>query len=287
MNQLPFSQQVQVIALLVEGMSLRSIHRLTGIHRDTILRLSIAVGEACDRLHDATMRNLQPACLQFDEQWTFIHTKQRRLKTDDPDEYGSTYLWLAFDPQSKAILSYHVGKRTGADALVLVRDLHSRLLNRPQISTDGFEVYVDAIREVFGARGADYGMIVKDANFAKEVVFGEPDLEQISTSLLERCNLTVRMQLRRHARRTNAHSKKIEHHRSAVALHFAFYHFCRVHETLRVTPAMELDLTDHVWSVGELIEEARGIPTPDPLPSPPVRRPPRLRVIQGGRGRTA
>ena len=287
MNQLPLPRQVQIVTLLTEGMSLRAIHRLTHVHRDTILRLSITVGEACDRLHDALMRDLQPAFLQLDEQWTFIHTKQRRLKTDDPDEYGSAYLWLAFDPQSKAVLSYHVGKRTAADALVLVRDLHSRLLNHPQISTDGFEVYVDAIREVFGVRGADYGMIVKDANFTKEVVFGEPDLEQVSTSLIERCNLTTRMQLRRHARRTNAHSKLLANHRTAVALHFAFYHFCRVHETLRVTPAMELGLTDHIWSVAELIEEARGMQAPDPPPAQPVRRPPRLRVIQGGRGRTA
>ena len=139
---------------------------------------------------------------------------------------------------------------------------------------------------MFGVRGADYAMVVKEANFAKEVIFGDPDLEQASTSLIERCNLTTRMQLRRHARRTNAHSKRLANHRTAVALHFAFYHWCRVHETLRITPAMELGLTDHIWSVAELIEEARGIQAPDP-PAQPVRRPPRLRVIQGGRGRTA
>ena len=166
---------------------------------------------------------------------------------------------------------------------MLLRDLHGRLVNRPQLNSDGFRPYADAIAVVFGPQSVDYGMIVKDANMRKTAVFGDPDLEQISTSLIERVNLTTRMGLRRHARRTNAHSKRLANHRAAIALHFAFYHWCRVHETLQVAPAMELGVTDHIWSVGELIETAQASRAPDPAP----RSRPRLRVIQGGRGRTA
>lgn len=281
MNQISLARQVQVVALLTEGMSIWSIHRLTGIHRDTISRLGLTLGHACDRLHNALFRDLHVPLIQLDEQHTFVHTRQKNRKPDDPEEYGDAWLWLAFDPASKVVLSYHAGKRTAEDAEVLVRDLHGRLLNRPQLNSDGFRPYADAIATVFGQYAVDYGMIVKDANFEKQVVFGDPDLEQISTSLLERVNLTTRMQLRRHARRTNAHSKRLLHHRAAVALHFAVYHLCRVHMTLRVTPAMELQLTDHVWSIGELIETAQGSRPPDPAPTPRER--PRLRLIRGGK----
>ena len=187
--------------------------------------------------------------------------------------------WLAFDPLTKVVVSYHLGKRTAENARALLTDLRGRILNRPQLTTDGFNAYVDAVDEVFGPE-VDYAMVIKEANFQKIVHQGDPDLEQVSTSLLERCNLTVRMQLKRHARRTNAHSKTLAHHRAAVALHFAFYHFCRVHETLRVTPAMELKLTDHVWSVGELMEHAQAGQAP--AKPAPLRRG-ILRVIQGGK----
>ena len=282
MNRLPFPQQVQVISLLTEGMSIAAISRLTDIHRDTIMRLGARIGTACDQLHDRTMRDLQIPILQLDEQWSFVQKKQANRRPDSPPEQGDCYLWLAFDPVSKVVVSYHAGKRAYEDALLLIRDLHGRLLNQPQLNSDGFWPYADAIAAVFGRYAVDYGMIVKDANFEKQVVFGEPDVDQISTSLIERVNLTTRMQLRRHARRTNAHSKQLANHRAAVALHLSFYNFVRVHETLRVTPAMELGLTNHVWSVRELMEAAQASPEPSPA-QPTPRRPPRLRLIQGGK----
>lgn len=284
MNRLSLSRQVQIISLLTEGMSLRSIHRLTGVHRDTILRLSIRIGTACDRLHNATMRDLEVPFVQLDEQWVFIHTKRKHLHAQSPPDHGDAFVWLAFDPRSKVVLSYVVGKRTYDEARAILTDLRRRLLNRPQLSTDALRAYPEMIGQVFGQHDVDYGMVVKEANFEKQVVYGDPDLDEISTSLLERCNLTTRMQLRRHTRRTNAHSKLLANHRTAVALHFAFYHFCRVHMTLRVTPAMELGVTNHIWSVGELIERATASSGPAPAPTPPPpREPPRLRVIEGGK----
>jgi len=280
MHQLSLARQVQVVSLLTEGVSERGIARLTGIHRDTIRRLNLQVGEACHRLHDATFRDLHVPFIQIDETWGFIHTKQYNLKPDDPAEHGDTYLWLALDPQSKVILSYRIGKRTSAVAKDILRDLRGRVLNRPQITTDGYVGYIDAVEEAFGT-DVHYAQVIKEAGFLKQVHQGQPDLEQVSTSLLERCNLTVRMQMRRHARRTNAHSKTWTHHHAAVALHLAFYHWCRVHETLRVTPAMELGRANHVWSVAELIETAQAIRAPQP--TPPVRTRPQLRVIRGGK----
>ena len=281
MHQLPVPQQVQIIALLTEGTSIRSISRLMDIHRDTVMRCGARIGAACDRLHDQVMRNLQIPLLQIDETWAFVQKKQKHVQPDSPPEQGDCYLWLAFDPLTKVVVSYHLGKRTAENARALLTDLRGRILNRPQLTTDGFNAYVDAVDDVFGSE-VDYAMIVKEAGFRKQVHQGDPDLELVSTSLLERCNLTVRMQLKRHARRTNAHSKTLAHHRSAVALHFAFYHFCRVHETLRVTLAMELGVTDHIWSVGELMEHAQAGQVPAPS-EPLLRGWPRLRVIRGGK----
>lgn len=280
MNQLSLEHQVQVLALLTEGMAIRAIARLTGIHRDTIMRLSLTVGQACDRLHDAAMRDLRIPYLQLDETWSFIQKKQHNRKPDSPPEHGDCWLWLAFAPQSKVIVSYLIGRRVSENAKRLLADLRRRVVGRPQITSDGYSPYVDAVEAAFGA-DVHFAQLVKEAGFLKQVHQGNPDLDEVSTSLLERCNLTVRMQMRRHARRTNAHSKTVDGHQAAVALHIAFYHWCRVHETLRVTPAMELGLTNHIWSVAELIERAQETPAPAP-PQPPRERP-RLRLIQGGK----
>ena len=280
MNQLSFEKQVRIVALLSEGISIHSIHRLTGVHRDTVGRLSLRLGEACHRLHDSLFQKLYIPFIQMDEQHSFVKIKSKNLTPEHTDpEVGDTWLWLAFDPASKVVASYHVGNRTDEDALTLVRDVHSRLLNRPQISTDGFEVYGNAIRSVYGTQDIDYAMIVKEDNYKKVAVFGNPDMEQVSTSLLERTNLTTRMGLRRHARRTNAHSKRLANHRAAIALHFGNYHFCRVHETLQVTPAMEIGIADHVWPVGELIQRALAAPAQEPPPRPPRPKRPRLYVV--------
>lgn len=280
MNCLPFPQQVQIISLLTEGCSLRSIAHLLDISRETVARWGERIGVACDRLHNTMMQNLQVPFIEIDEQWAFIHTRQQKVKDHDPAFYGDCYLWLAIDPMSKVAISYLLGKRTGENAKALLCDVRRRVINRPQITTDAFNAYPDAVDEAFGI-DVHYVAVTKEANFLKTVHQGEPDLDRANTTFVERINLTTRMQLRRHARRTNAHSKTLQHHQAAVALHFGFYHFCRVHETLRVTPAMELGLTDHIWSIGELIEQAQACPeTPPPVVS---HERPRLRLIQGGK----
>ena len=287
MNRLPFPQQVRVISLLTEGNSIRATERLTGVHRDTIMRLSQRVGEACHRLHHAAMRNLHVRFLELDETWGFIRKKQHNLQDHDPAEFGDAYLWMGLDAQTKLIVSYLVGKRTGENARALLADLRGRVINRPQITTDAFHVYEEAVAVTFGS-DVDYVMMNKKAG-TYPIRRGQPDLTQVTTNHIERCNLNVRTGLRRHTRRTSGHSKKLEHHRAAVALTIAHYNWVRIHEALCVTPAMELGLTDHVWSVAELIREAEATP-PDlePLPSPPPfprpgRRPFQLRVIHGGR----
>lgn len=279
-NQLPLPKQVQIISLLTEGMSIAAIYRVTGISRDTIRRLSRIVGDGCDRLHDRMMRNLQVPFIEIDETWDFIQKRQHNVKDHHPPEQGDCYLWLAIDPVSKVVISYLLGKRTAENARALLRDVRRRVINRPQITTDGFNVYPDAVDEAFGTE-VDYASVTKEANFAKTVHQGNPDLSRANTTFIERCNLTVRMHLRRHTRRTNAFSKTMEGHRTAIALHFAFYHWCRIHESLRVTPSIELGLTNHVWSIEELIETALATPDTEPLPEVAWR--PRLRVIQGGR----
>ena len=289
MNRLPFQQQIRIIGLLVEGNSIRGIERITGHHRDSIMKLGRRVGEACHRLHNDRMQNLQPLCLQLDETWSFVNTKQHNITEQSPPEHGDCYLWLALDADRKAVVGYHVGKRQMADAIIFLRDLRSRVINRPQITTDGYVAYVEAVEDAFG-REVDYAMLKKQMNGAdgpvfgitKEVQIGDPDLEKVSTSYIERANLTVRMHLRRCARRTNAYSKKHGHHVAAIALHLAYYNWVRVHESLRVTPAMELGLTDHVWSIAELMEEAKAAPPITPVP-PPIQQPVRLRVLKGGR----
>ena len=296
MSQLSFPDQVRVISLLTEGNSLRATARLTGIHRTTIMHLAERIGDACERLHHARMRDLQVPCLQLDETWSFVRVKQKNLQDHHAAEHGDCYLWLALDADRKALVGFHVGKRAAEDAKRFVADLRGRVINRPQITTDGYIAYVDAIEEAFGTE-VDYAMLKKKTpgldspvfGISKEVRQGDPDLDKVSTAYVERANLTVRMHLRRCARRTNAHSKKIGPHRAAIALHIAFYNWAKIHESLRVTPAMELGLTDHVWSIAELMREALATPLdlPPLMQPPPVPRPDRqpfkLRVIRGGK----
>lgn len=286
-SRLAFPDQVRLISLLTEGNSLRGTARLSGTHRTTIMQLAERVGLACDRLHHARMRDLQVSCLQLDETWSFVNTKQKNLQDHNPVEHGDCYLWIALDADRKAIISYRVGKRAAEDANRFVADLRGRVVNRPQITTDAYLPYEAAVTEAFGG-DVDYVMMNKKAG-TYPVQRGQPDLTQVTTNHIERQNLTIRMHLRRCARRTNAHSKKIGPHRAAIALHIAFYNWCRVHETLRVTPAMEVGLTDHVWSIAELLREALATP----LDLPPLRQPPsfprpdrqpfKLRVIRGGK----
>ncbi len=297
MNVLSFDRQVRVISALVEGCSLRATQRLTGANRETVGNLAVSVGERCAALHDVLMCNLRSSVLELDEIWAFIGKKQKRICPADPLEMGDSYTYIGLDANRKAIVSYAVGKRDAATTDAFARDLRSRVLGRPQITTDGFAPYVEAILQAFGD-DVDYSMLIKQYGHtgqedqrryspprcmgAKKVwIAGDPDYGKTSTSYVERGNLTIRMQVRRFTRLTNAFSKRLRHHRAAVALHVCWHNFCRVHETLRTTPAIAVGVADHVWSVAELVEMALSIipmeppetPAPAVLAPRPARRP--------------
>jgi IS1 family transposase len=271
MNILRREKQEAAIAALVEGSSIRSVERMTGVHRDTIMRLGIRVGEGCANLMDTYMRNLKCENVQVDEIWTFTGKKQRHLKdTDNLEELGDQWVFVALDADSKLIPAYLVGKRTGENAQAFIADLSNRLKNRVQLSSDSMSAYPEAVDAAFGAN-VDYGQLVKAyeaeplgpgrysppecVRADRIVISGAPKYFKISTSYVERQNLTMRMQMRRFTRLTNAFSKKLENLKAAVALHFAHYNFVRIHKKLRVTPAMEAGITDHLWSISELMQE--------------------------------
>ncbi|MEP9388954.1 transposase [Mesorhizobium sp. KR9-304] len=273
MNILPQDRQVAVISALIEGCSIRATERMTETHRDTVMRLGARIGRGCAALHDMMFRDLNINQLQFDELWAYIGKKQKRVKRDDDPTKGDCYTFLALDPLDKAIISYRVGKRTGETTLDFVRDVRARVLGMPFITSDAFPAYEPAIRAVFGP-GVHYTQIVKTyvneppvnaarryspgaiVKVAKERVFGAMPEFMASTSHVERVNLSVRMGSRRFTRLTNGYSKKVENHEAAVALFVAHYNLCRVHESLKMTPAMALGLTDRLWSVAELIDVA-------------------------------
>ena len=294
MNILPMDKQIAAISMLCEGLSIRSVHRLTGIHRDTIGDLLLKVGAGCEAVHNATFRNIKADQIQIDELWAFIGKKQRRLTPADPIERGDCYSFLALDALGKAILAYRTGKRDGDTARAFLTDLRSRVVGSPILSSDGLPAYEGLVAEIFGNR-VHYGQIVKryvgephkDAarryspgvvvDVERTAVLGFPPRFLIGTSHIERANLTVRMSQRRFTRLTNAYSKRFENHSAAVALFVAHYNFCRVHQTLRVTPAMELGIADTVWPAAMLIERAEAMRT-----LPPGRQVGRFRVIDGG-----
>lgn len=291
MNVLPRDKQVAVIAALTEGLSIRSTERLTDVHRDTIMRLAVKVGEGCAALHDRLMRNLNVNTIEADEIWSFISKKQKRVGETDNPEFGDCYAYIAMDASRKAIISYEMGKRTNATTFAFARDLRARVLNRPQITTDGFKPYIEAIELAFGS-DCDYAQLIKEyasdavqSDAARryspsrvigsdvEVIMGNPDPAKISTSYVERTNLTIRMQMRRFTRLTNAFSKNPRNHRAAFALFVAWYNLVRVHETLRMTPAMAMGIANHVWTIGELVDAALAS-EPEPQPTPPASRKP-------------
>jgi IS1 family transposase len=261
---------VLALNLLVEGNSIRSTERLTGLHRDTILDLLVLAGERCERLMDERMRGFRPKAIEADEIWSFVGKKEGRLgEADNGYVLGDQYTFVSMDADTKLIISYRVGKRNSEDGFAFVCDLSERVDGRVQITTNGWQPYISAIEEYFGGR-ADFARVVKVYGTSLQggrawyrpvrvmgavhtVMSGRPDPERISTSFIERQNLTIRMQSRRFTRLTNAFSKKLDNMKAAVALHFAHYNFCRAHRTLKVIPAMEGGLADHVWSIQELI----------------------------------
>ena len=269
MNILNADKQEMIIGALVEGSSIRSTERMTGVHRDTIMRLLVKAGGSCEKIMNAEMRNLSCKNIEVDEVWSYVGKKQRHVGLEDnPNEVGDFYTFIALDADTKLVPVYKVGKRDIYTAQIFMRDLSSHLTNRIQLSSDKFKAYVEAVEVGFGG-DVDYGQIVKSyeaepigpgrysppkvVSTTKSTIVGYPDPSKISTSYVERQNLTVRMQMRRFTRLTNAFSKKLDNMKAAVALHFAHYNFVRVHGTLRITPAMTAGLTDHIWTLEELM----------------------------------
>jgi IS1 family transposase len=270
-NILSKDKQLLVIAALAEGSSIRSIERITGVHRDTIMRLGVRVGEGCARLLDDRMRNLSCTNLQFDEIWGFVGKKQRRVLEDDSPDYGDVWTFCAIDAETKLVPSHRVGKRDLVTAKAFVSDVAERMKNRVQISSDGLRAYVDSVEQVFGT-DVDYAQIIKtyiaDGNQSPErkyspprigsvetyVMMGNPNADLISTSYVERLNATTRLHMRRLTRLTLAFSKKLDNFKAAVALHFAYYNFVKIHGTIRCTPAMAAGVEKSLWTVGDLVE---------------------------------
>lgn len=270
MNRTPLARRTQIINCLVEGNSIRSTERMTDTHRDTIMRLMVEVGNGCAELANEQMRELPCQRIEVDEIWSFVRIKQNRIAPGtDRSKIGDQWTFVAIDPETKLVPAYLIGKRTRDTAIAFMTDLSERLANRVQLSSDSLRSYVDAVDQAFGAN-IDYGQIVKfydtspigPGRYApprvtgarRTVVAGTPDQKRISTSMIERQNLTMRMNMRRFTRLTNAFSKKLENLQAAVALHFAHYNLIRLHKTLRVTPAMAAGVTNRVWSLEELVE---------------------------------
>lgn len=274
MNRLDQSARARIISCLVEGNSIRATVRITGFAKNTVAKLLVEMGEACAAYHNANVRNVPSKRVQCDEIWSFVGAKQKNVSMEQmEDGMGDVWTWTAIDADTKLIVSYLVGQRGAAWARSFMEDLASRVSTRIQITTDGHRAYAEAVEGAFGM-DVDYAMLIKlygsdayDRRYSTgecigtqtAIVTGSPDPNHISTSYVERQNLTMRMSMRRFTRLTNAFSKKIENHEAAIALHFMHYNFCRVHKTLRVTPAMEVGLADHVWSIAELVAL---LPTP-------------------------
>jgi len=269
-NRLSIERRTQIIGALVEGNSIRSVERMTGTHRDTVMRLGFEVGKGCHELMFKKMRNLHCERVECDEIWSYVRKKQNQLKPGESVRAGDFWTFVAIDPQTKLVPCYLTGKRTLENATMFMRDLERRLDNRPQISTDGLPSYIRAVEDAFGSQ-VDYGQVVKfyDAEpvgpgryappkvskVEKEAIEGTPDMRTLSTSIVERQNHNMRMSIRRFTRLTNGFSKKLDNLKGAVALHFAHYNMVRIHRTLRVTPAMAAGVESKLWTLQELVEE--------------------------------
>ena len=270
MYKLPVARRAQVLHLLVGGNSLRATSRLADVAFNTVAKLFVDTGRACADYQDRILRNLPCKRLQLDEIWSFVYAKAKNVPgaKSAPNNAGDVWTWVAIDADTKLVPSWHIGGRDGYIAEVFVRDLASRLANRVQITTDGHRPYLEAVETAFGA-DIDYAMLQKIygpssetekryspaecIGIQKRVIEGNPDPAHISTSFVERQNLTMRMSIRRFTRLTNAFSKKLENHAHSVALHYMHYNFARLHKTLRVTPAMAAGVTDRVWDVKDIV----------------------------------
>ena len=272
MNITPKEKQIQVLNALIEGCSIRSTERMTGVHRDTIMRLLVKTGDKCQKIMDKYLKGFHSRRIQVDEIWTFVKKKENRLKGEERfnENLGDQYIFVAIDADTKLVPCFTMGKRTAETTLKFIWELKEKLEGngRVQLTSDGFNAYITAIEEAFGA-DIDFAQLIKVfasdytepgrysppqvTEVLSKIINGIPDPKHICTSFVERQNLTMRMQMRRSTRLTNAFSKKIENLKAALSLHFAWYNFGRIHQTLRVTPAMEAKITDHIWTWKDLV----------------------------------
>lgn len=277
MNKLPLAKRVQILAMLCEGSSMRSISRVVDVSINTVTKLLVDAGETCLVMHDELVRDVKASKVQCDEIWSFCYAKEKNVADAKaaPEMAGDVWTWTAIEADTKLIVSYFVGDRSGESAMVLMDDLRDRIANRVQITTDGHKAYLEAVEGAFGG-DVDYAQLVKlygptitapgryspaeCTGIKKITVEGNPDRAHVSTSYVERQNLTMRMSMRRFTRLTNGFSKKLDNHIRALALYFAFYNFCRIHKTLKITPAMAAGITDRLWSLEDIAEriEARN-----------------------------
>jgi IS1 family transposase len=269
MNKLSSAKRVQVIKALVEGMGINAVCRVTDVSKNTVLKLLADIGNACAIYQDKVFRDLPCKRIECDEIWSFCFAKQKNVREEKQGVfgYGDVYTWVAIDADTKLVPSWLVGRRDGVSAMEFIKDLASRLANRVQLTTDGHKAYLNAIEETFGSE-IDYAMLIKvyggeqsDVRYSpaeclgtmKERISGNPDKELVSTSYVERQNLTMRMSMRRFTRLTNAHSKKIENHLHAIALHYMHYNFVRIHQSLRCSPAMAAGVSKTLWSIEDIV----------------------------------
>jgi IS1 family transposase len=271
MNKLPIAKKVQIINLLVEGSSLRAASRIADVSINTVTKLLVDVGRACEVFHDEKVKAIKSKRIQCDEIWSFVYSKQKNVPDGKEMEAGDVWTWTAIDAESKLIVSWYVGDRSAVSAHLFMKDVAGRLANRVQLTTDGHVAYLNAVDNNF-ENNIDFAQLQKVYGMAegesenerkyspaqctgikKRVIKGKPDEEHISTSYVERANLTMRMHMRRFTRLTNGFSKKIDNHCLAIALHFVYYNFVKIHKTLRVPPAMEAGLIKKLMTIEDIV----------------------------------
>lgn len=292
MNKLPLSKRTQILAMLCEGSSMRSISRVADVSINTVSKLLVQAGEACIAIHNDNVQGVKASRVQCDEIWSFCYAKKKNVSTakDAPEGAGDVWTWTAIDADTKLIVSYLVGGRDSEYAMEFMDDLRSRLSNRVQLTTDGHKAYLEAVEGAFGA-DVDYAQLIKLYGAAPESakgryspadctgikkrrVEGDPDIKHVSTSYVERSNLTMRMSMRRFTRLTNAFSKKLGNHIHALALYFVFYNFCRIHKTLKMSPAMAAGISDTLWSLEDVVAKI------DEMAPPPKKRGPYKKLVK-------